>query len=276
MDISILGCGWLGLPLAEHLKRQHYTVKGSTTSPGKISLLQQKQIEPYLIRLAPELENAEEVQSFWDTDMLILNIPPGRSRNNVTEYHNRQIQSVINQAESSAISHVIFISSTSVYPPGPGTVTEEDAHMHSAARASGNALLSAEKMLREATGFETSILRFGGLYGGDRHPAKYMAGRKNLGKAHAPVNLIHRDDCIAIISKIIDEDVTGEIFNAVCDGHPSRKEYYTAVCRSLGLEPPSFKQSKEIGNYKIVSNEKLKRILGYTFIHPEPLIPEEG
>lgn len=273
MRISILGCGWLGLPLAEHLIQNNHVIKGSTTSSQKIDLLRQKEVEPYLLNLSPDLANADEVHSFWKTDTLILNIPPGRSRDNIVEYHSQQIQAVINQAASSAISHVIFISSTSVYPSKPGTVTENDAVARQAARASGNALLKAEKMLQNANGFDTTILRFGGLYGGDRNPAKYMAGRKNIGKANAPVNLIHRDDCIAIISKIIEENITGEIFNAVCDDHPTRKEYYTAACRSLGLEPPSFKEDQETEYYKIVSNEKLKSVLQYEFIHPQPLIP---
>lgn len=273
MKISILGCGWLGLPLAVHLNRKGHVIKGSTTSPQKIRLLSQQQIEPYLINLSPELAKADEVQSFWKVNTLILNIPPGRSRDNAVEYHSRQVQSVIKQVTPSTITHVIFISSTSVYPPKPGTVTENDAIAGQAARASGNVLLKAEKMLRNAKDFDTTILRFGGLYSGDRHPAKYMAGRNNLGKANAPVNLIHRDDCIAIISKIIEENITGEIFNAVCDGHPTRKEYYTDACRSLGLEPPSFKKSQEREQYKVVSNEKLKSVLQYEFIHPQPLIP---
>lgn len=274
MKISILGCGWLGLPLAEHLIKHNHFIKGSTTSPQKISQLRQKQIEPYLIKLTPELTDADEVPSFWKADTLILNIPAAHSRDNVVEYHSRQMQSVINQAGPSAITHIIFISSTSVYPPKPGTVTENDA-VAGQARASGNALLKAEEMLRNEKDFDTTILRFGGLYGGDRHPAKYMAGRENLGKPNAPVNLIHRDDCIGIISKIVEENITGEIFNAVCNGHPTRKEYYTAACHSLGLEPPSFKADQEAELYKVVSNKKLKRVLQYEFIHPEPLIPEQ-
>jgi len=49
MMISILGCGWLGLPLAEHFRDAGYSVKGSTTSDDKIELLKGKQIAPFLI-----------------------------------------------------------------------------------------------------------------------------------------------------------------------------------------------------------------------------------
>lgn len=48
---SIIGCGWLGLPLAERLVAEGYTVKGSTTSVDKLSLLRQKGIDAYLLQL---------------------------------------------------------------------------------------------------------------------------------------------------------------------------------------------------------------------------------
>ena len=35
MKISIIGLGWLGLPLADHLIEQGYQVLGSTTSKEK-------------------------------------------------------------------------------------------------------------------------------------------------------------------------------------------------------------------------------------------------
>ena len=42
MQVSILGCGWLGLPLAKALIGEGYTVKGSTTTPAKLNLLKEE------------------------------------------------------------------------------------------------------------------------------------------------------------------------------------------------------------------------------------------
>mgnify|MGYP003615968040 CR=1 FL=1 len=39
MKISILGCGWLGFPLAQKLIETGYEVKGSTTSESKLEAL---------------------------------------------------------------------------------------------------------------------------------------------------------------------------------------------------------------------------------------------
>lgn len=269
MNISILGCGWLGLPLAEDLLKNNHSVKGSTTSKTKIPELKKKGIESYLIKLAPELR-CDDCRSFWNSDVLVLNIPPGRGRDNIIDFHTTQIQSVIEPLRNSTVKHVVFISSTSVYPGLPGVVEEEDAVEGKAVRDSGNALLQAESLLQKEEGFDTTVIRFGGLYGYDRHPANFLAGRTDLNKAKAPVNLIHRDDCIRIITQIIEEEIKGEVFNAVSDGHPPRKMYYKAAAEAMELEPPTFK--KDSGkNYKVVSNRKLKETLNYRFRHPNPM-----
>lgn len=269
MRISILGCGWLGLPLAEHFRDNGYTVKGTTTSKEKLELLSGKKITPFLLKLNPHLE-CENCDDFWDSDLLVLNIPPGRNRDNVEEFHTKQIKSVIEKISASSIKLVIFVSSTSVYPEKPGIVAEVDTAPNNAIRSSGNALLKAEEMLLSHSKFKTTVVRFGGLYGYDRHPANFLAGRKNLERGNAPVNLIHRDDCIGIIQKIIDENITNDIFNAVSDGHPPRNMFYPAAAEKLDLDPPTFKED-ENENYKVVSNRKVKQILRYKFKYPNPM-----
>lgn len=269
MTVSILGCGWLGLPLAEELRDKGYAVKGSTTTPEKIELLKGKNITPFLLELNPEL-NCKNCGDFWNADLFILNIPPGRGKENVKQYHLKQIESVVEKLNESPVKRLIFISSTSVYPEKPGIVGEDDTEFGKAVRESGNALLAAEQLLMEQESFDTTVLRFGGLYGHDRHPAKYMAGRKDIPNGNAPVNLIHRDDCIAIIQKIIEKDVRNEIFNGVSDGHPPKNMYYPAAAESLGLEPPEFQEDRD-SDYKVVSNRKLKQLLNYNFKYPNPM-----
>lgn len=269
MKISVLGCGWLGLPLAERLRDEGHDIKGSTTSKNKLQVLKGKRIAPFLLKLTPELQ-CNDCDNFWDADILVLNIPPGRTSDNVEEFHLKQIQAVINQLNNSSIKFVVFISSTSVYPENGGIVSEEDTIKGEASRASGNALLEAEKMLRKESEFETTIIRFGGLYGHDRHPVKYLAGRKDISNGNAPVNLIHQKDCINIIQKVIKDNITDQTFNGVSDGHPPKKMYYPAVAEAMGLEPPTFEED-ESKKYKIVSNRKLKMMLNYKFSHPNPM-----
>ena len=50
--ISLLGCGWLGLPLAKQLIEKGYTVKGTTTTEDRMSVLECAGVVPYLPALS--------------------------------------------------------------------------------------------------------------------------------------------------------------------------------------------------------------------------------
>jgi len=270
--ISILGCGWLGFPLAQQLISDGWSVKGSTTTESKLKKLDAGGIDPYLITCDPEVTcSSGDCRSFWEADILFLNIPPGRRKPDVEERYPKQIKSVISYIQEGGIEWVIFAGSTSVYANSEALVTEQDASPKKNIKSSGRALIHAEEMLHSAHHFVTTVLRFGGLYGYDRHPANYLAGKKNIKNGSAPINLIHQDDCIKIIQKILDNDVRGEVFNCVSDGHPPRKEFYKAAARKLGVEPPEFDDSSGQNRTKIVSNKKLKKELDYSFMYPNPL-----
>jgi nucleoside-diphosphate-sugar epimerase len=266
-QISILGCGWLGLPLAIHLIRKGYEVKGATTRPEKMDVLREKEIEPFLIRFDPDI-NPDFSPSFFDSEVLVVNIPPGRSRADVAAYHIFQIRSLITAMQPSAVNKVLFVSSTSVYPDLNRTVREEDAG--SAVRESGEALLQAEKIWHEDPRFTTTIVRFGGLFGDDRNPGRFLSGKTLNNNGEAPVNLIHLDDCVSILSEIIVQERWGTIYNACADAHPSKKEFYTTAAQKLGIAPPVF-TGKEKGSYKVINSDKLKKELGYRFKYPDPL-----
>ncbi len=145
-------------------------------------------------------------------------------------------------------------------------VTEEDPLKPT--KRSGEALVKVEQLLLAKSDIEFTILRFGGLIGEDRNPVKYMAG-KHIEKGSTPVNLIHRDDCIGIIERIIQKEAWGEIFNAVADEHPTKSDFYTAAAKAKGLLEPTF--GNETDGHKIISNKKIKNALGYEFIYPGPM-----
>jgi hypothetical protein len=85
----------------------------------------------------------------------------------------------------------------------------------------------------------------------------------------APVNLIHRDDCIEIISEIVRQQTWGETFNACCPRHPMKSEFYRKAAQIAGFPAPVF--SEEIGAHKIVDSGKLIDRLKYRFIFPSPM-----
>ncbi|MGD9487412.1 MAG: SDR family oxidoreductase [Calditrichaceae bacterium] len=266
MVISILGCGWLGLPLAEHLIRNDFTVKGSTTREEKLPLLREKGIEAHRIILDPEI-GGDNISRFFDSDVLILNIPPGR-RDNVAKNHIRQIKSVLTALNKSAVKRILFVSSTSVYGNKNREVSESDETYPET--ESGKALIAAEQLLLDQRTYNPVVIRFAGLAGGDRNPGRFFAGKKQIPNGAAPVNFIHRDDCIGLIHEIIRRDVRGEIFNACSDKHPSRSDFYRKTAEDLGLEAPEF-VDEESRRYKIINSDKIKQRLEYRFKYPDPM-----
>lgn len=263
--ITILGCGWLGLPLAKELIAEGYTLKGSTTREEKLEVLRDAGIEPFLVTLDPEIEG-EDLCDFLQSDLLVVNIPPPR-RDDIVEFHIQQISSLIDALRQSPVRSLLFVSSTSVYPMLNREVSEEDAADPES--PSGQALLHAEEMLMQETGFQTTVLRFGGLAGYDRSPETYLSRMTEIASPEQPMNLIHRDDCIRVIMEIIRLGQWGEVFNACSPCHPLRRDYYARAAEAAGMPVPPSGSESDPPSFKLVSSRKLVGALDYTFLHPD-------
>ena len=269
IHISILGCGWLGLPLAKAMIAKGISVKGSTTSEDKIMLLQNIGIKPFNLVLESDgvIGNFED---FLDgSEILVIDIPPKLRGNNVQ--HNieavfvKKMQHLIPQIEKSTVKKVLFVSSTSVYAEDNTTITEDSPV--NPETESGKQLVAVERLLQSNSNFKTTIVRFGGLIGEDRHPIPFLAGKRNLENPKAPINLIHQVDCIGIIHQIIVNDVWNETFNAVAPFHPNREDYYTQKAIDFGLELPQFNLENPTFGKTILST-KVETVLEYTFSKP--------
>ena len=119
--IAILGCGWLGLPLAKKLISKNFIVRGSTTSKDKISVLENENIEPFLITLDKEFDKKNLSEFLKNIGILIINIPPNIRSNKSVDYYNK-IEKILLCDNCDKINNIIFISSTSVYGSKQGKI----------------------------------------------------------------------------------------------------------------------------------------------------------
>ncbi|MEL1255601.1 NAD-dependent epimerase/dehydratase family protein [Flavobacterium sp. DGU38] len=263
--ISILGCGWLGLPLAKRLIEKGNSINGSTTSENKLPILKDAGINPFLVALESE-SVSESINVFLAvSEILIIDIPPKlRTVNPDSEKKTfvEKINNLIPFIEKSSVKKVLFVSSTSVYGDKNDLITEETNP--NPETESGKQLLLAENILQKNKTFETTILRFGGLIGEDRHPVTSLSGKENLANADAPVNLIHQNDCINIIEEIINQAKWNEFFNAVAPFHPTKAEYYTKKAKEQNLILPKFSAEKS-NIKKVISSAKIETVLNYKF-----------
>jgi nucleoside-diphosphate-sugar epimerase len=262
--ISILGCGWLGVPLAKHFLEKGIAVKGSVTSEEKLGLLRDSGILPFRIVLS-DTEVILDDPDFFKCDVLVISIPPRRIAD-IEQVFPSQIRRLIPFILKAGIQKVIFISSTSVYPDQNQLARENEILVPD--KASGRALVEAENLLREQSGFKTTIVRFGGLIGDDRNPARFLL-KSTQAIANAPVNLIHQDDCIGIISAIVKQELWGETLNACCPEHPMKKDFYEKAAIQSGLPVPVI--SEELAAFKTIDSSKLIRLLNYQFIYSSPM-----
>lgn len=245
-NVSILGCGWLGKPLAISMLDKGFLVKGSTTSTIKYKELEALDIDPYVI----DISVCEDFDSFLSSEILIIAI---------TFKKINAFKRLIEQIEKSSIQKVVFISSTSVYPMSNTIVLEET-------ETSKSTLLEIENLFRYNSCFDTTIIRFSGLFGPGRHPGNWFKNSLKISQPKGFVNLIHQEDCINIIQEVITKNYWNDTLNACSNHHPTRKDFYTNARKKINAEPPVFDESTDL-KYKIISSQKLQEVLHYKFIH---------
>lgn len=252
--IGVLGCGWLGMPLAKELITTGFKVNGSTTSVEKEKQMIELGIRTFILNLN-NLNN--DLQEFLDVDVLILSIPP-RLKN-----HNETINDLIAKIEHSKIKKVIYTSSISVYGNKTGLITEKTET--SPTRNTSKQIIEIEDLLVNNKTFNTTILRLGGLIGNKRHPAYHLTG-KLIQFPNETINLIHLEDCISAIKKLIALNVSNEIFNLVNPNHPEKGAYYVQCCKKLKLPLPILgKENKS--EIKNISSEKIIKRLNLNFLN---------
>ena len=226
-------------------------VKASTTSKSRLSELASIKVDPFIIDIGRLPIN---FQTFLQTDILIINIPS----KDLDAFSN-----LAKEIEKSELKKVLFVSSTSVYENKNRIISESDGE-----ESTLSPLLTIENILKNIGKNKTTVVRFGGLIGYSRNPGKFFNKGKLVHNPDSNVNLIHRDDCIEIISQIVEQNVWGEVFNCCADTHPTKREFYTHAAQSVGYPAPEFTDSSA-HSFKIISNQKVKQVLNFTFTHSD-------
>ena len=264
--IGIIGCGWLGLPLAKSLVKDGYNVHGSTTSKDKLDTLEKEGIKPFIVMLGEEEITGSIIQFLDQLDILIINVPPGLRGNNKENYVLKMTH-LHNAIEESSAKKIVFVSSTSVYGAVEGEVTEDTLPMP--VTESGKQLVEAENIFLNDKSLQTTILRFGGLIGPNRHPITMLSGKKGLSNGNEPVNLIHLNDCIHLIKTVLENNWWNQIFNGVYPDHPLKSDYYSHMADKNMLPRPQYLQHKSIKSRKIILSRNFlnKDVTFYTGIN---------
>lgn len=251
--VGIIGCGWLGRAVAVRLVDAGVRVVGTTGSPESAARLGAIGVECLAARFDPELQG--DVSLLREVDAIVVAIPPSRAADPV-----EQARAVARIVAGSRASHIVQISTTSVYPNSGARVAEDDAlHDHPLRRV--------EEVMQQA-GRTTTILRCAGLFGPGRLILPFVLRSGALVDENAPVNLVEQSDVVAAILRALDEPEAGT-FNVCADAHPTKGEFYRELARRAGLDVPRFGATGE--PWKIVDNRKFRDRFGFRYEHPDPL-----
>jgi len=266
--VLLMGCGWLGQALARPLLASGRHVIGTTTSPENMPLLEEQGIEPHLFRLSNDFSSAQErklVEMLKAADVLVLGIPP---RSAAAGAYPALLRPVHRTIAAAGTRHVIFVSTTGVYPQEARLMRETDAV---STRDASSDILRAEGHFVPRYGqWKSTVVRLGGLIGPDRAPGRFLAGRQDLPQGNAPTNLIHLDDAVGVIFSIIENNIWGHTFNVVAEDHPLRRDFYPAAAESLKLEAPTFLPETGITG-KTVDSSRVRALVPYHFKHDDLL-----
>jgi len=264
MRVTIIGLGWFGLALAEKLAGDH-VVRGSKTSAESAKAVSIPGVEAYPLVLNPGLIS-DHVDHLAEADCLVINIPPGRRDANA-DFYREQMEALYQAFAKSDIAHLIFVSSTGVFGETQ-LVTDEDT-LPEPTSLSGKILLGAENFWIDNFPGRVSIIRPGGLVGGNRRPARFLSGKIDVAGKNHPVNLVHRIDLVNLTTYLIENKVNRTIFHAIADGHPRKQEYYTRAAQKTDLLVPIFNESDNSHGRKTEAL-KTKSFTGLNFQYNDP------
>lgn len=266
MQIAIVGCGWLGLPLGLSLQKGGHSIVATRRSAAGCSELDLLGFSCVQFELGDTLTQ-EKLTPIFNSDLLILNIPVGRKTAS-SEAFSAHISALLRQAVDSNIKHVIFVSTTSVYGEQNTVVSEKSTTtLHTQA---GNINLAVERLVQQYFTAQASIIRLSGLVGADRHPVNYLAGKTELAAPNKVVNLVHQQDVIQGIKNIIKHEVWGHTLVLSATEHPTRHDYYTWAAAQLNLTAPLFVAEQKEPSGKLVDPSDSLSLLNMRLKYPSP------
>ena len=255
--VGILGCGWLGVPLAHHLMGSGYRVRGSRTSTQGVSILEKEGISGFKVLL--EENTSEGVAPFLeDLDYLVIGIPPGRNSHNQGSLL-QKVSQLLAWTQSSKIQRLIFLSSISVYGSKGKTFDEEC--VPEPETDSAKTLLACENLII-AKHTSSVIIRLGGLVGPDRNPITSLQG-KTIANPKGKINFVHQKDAVEGISSLIATPKVEGVFNLVSPHHPERATYYSFQAQIRGLAVPEFAQEETIN--RIIEGTKITQYTSFSY-----------
>ena len=247
-SILIIGCGDIGLRVADQLSRSH-RVFALTSQQNRFQELRE-------VGATPILGNLDQPESLWRLSGLAQTVihlaPPQNSGNR--DCRTRNLLRILAQG-STIVRRFIYISTTGVYGNHQGSKVSETTPV-SPQSERAQRRVDAERTLRlwaPAHGVALTILRVPGIYAADRLPIDRLKAKTPalLPDEDAYSNHIHSDDLARLVCAAVYHGKPQRIINACDGGETKMGDYFDEVADTFGLERPARLPGSEL--QKIVS-----------------------
>ncbi len=261
----VVGCGYIGLPLALELKKQ-FSVSAWVRSEATAATLAP---HGFAQVIAANVADPAAWKSLDIPYNLVIHCASS-GRGGEAAYEEVFVQGARRMSEHSPEARKIFVSSTSVYGQTGGETVTEDSPAEPAT-ATGRLLREAEKI---ALSGGATVVRSSGIYGPGRAVLweKFKRGEAVIeGDGSRWLNQIHQRDLVAAIVRLIDYGALRQIYNATDNSPVMQRDYY-AWCAEVLKKPlppsgsPDPNRKRGLTS-KRVSNAKL-RTAGWAPIYP--------
>ena len=253
----IIGCGYIGLPLALDLQAKGHEVSAWVHSTATAAALVPHGFRRTIIGSVGDVGAWVDLERDYD---LVIHCASS-SRGGETAYQDVFHQGALRMTENLPGTRKLFVSSTSVYGQDQGEIVTEESPAEPST-ATGKILCAAENIVLDAG---ASVVRSSGIYGPNRGVLfeKFRKGEAVIeGDGLRWINQIHQRDLVAALLHLIDAGNPGEIYNATDDTPVTYLDYYTWCAEFLRQPMPPFgpvnTQRKRGLTNKRVSNAKLR------------------
>ena len=277
MRVLIVGCGYVGVPLGAELVRQGHAVSGlrrNTTAAGE---LEAAGIKP----LFADITQPGDLKKLpRDFDWVVNCAASGGG--DVVAYRRLYLignRNLIEWLRPAPPRRFVYTGSTSVYGQNDGSLVVETDPVAPESEP-GKILVQTENLLLAAAteiNFPTVILRLAGIYGPGRGYwlKQFLSGEARIeGDGKRILNMIHRDDAVGAIIAALKHSPVSQVFNVVDSEPVSQLDCFQWLAAKRGRPlPPAAPADAETSRRrgvtnKRVSNQRLKKILGYEFKYP--------
>ena len=273
MDLTIVGCGYVGLALAERLQARRPGLKLTLTTTSSERL---EQLNPLAdrVELCDATDPAQLLRALRQSSSAVFCLgPKGDRQVDANGYHHtfvdsfRCLTSLLPQLPN--LRQIVYTGSCSVYGDAQGDWVDEQTRP-APSRGQGEVLLESEQLLSGISDRRVCILRLGALYGPGRdldRRLRGLAGLERPGSGATYSNWLHVADAAGALEAALDGAWAG-VVNVVNDAPIRLRDLVGRSLQRQGLAPVHWSGGEEPGSAnRRIRNTRLKQ-LGYQLQHP--------